>query len=172
MLPPQDLGLAASLTTLGDINRSTYRYVSAELLYRRAMAILQITLGPDHPSVARVLSNLASLRVDTQRYDEAAQLFQRALEISERAGQASSFQVAVILNNMAVCAIERGRYAAAEPYLQRAMRIREAVPPSDDPMMISLLETYAQVLRKTRRASLAKQVDVRVAFLRQGGSQK
>jgi len=166
------LALVASLTTLGDINRSTYRYVSAELLYRRAMAILQITLGPAHPSVARVLSNLASLRVDTQRYDEAAQLFQRALEISERAGQASSFQVAVILNNIAVCAIERGRFANAEPYLQRAIRIREAALPSEDPGMISLLETYALVLRKTRRASQAKQVEARIAFLSHGGPQK
>ena len=61
---------------------------------------------------------------------------------------------------------------AAEPYLLRSMRICEAALASDDPVMISLLETYAQVLRKTRRASQAKQADARIAFLRQDGSQK
>jgi hypothetical protein len=43
---------------------------------------------------------------------------------------------------------------------------------SDDPAMISLLETYALVLRNTRRAAKAKQVDVRIAFLKEGGLQK
>ena len=110
--------------------------------------------------------------MNTGRYDDAAKLFQRALAISERAGPAGSMQVAGILNNIAVCDIERGRFAAAEPYLLQSMRIREAALPSDDPVMISLLETYALVLHKTRRASEAKQVDARIAFLRQDGSQK
>jgi hypothetical protein len=72
---------------------------------------------------------------------------------------------------MAVCAIEQGRFALAEPYLLRAMSIREAAPAKDDPAMLSLLETYALVLRKTRRTSQAKQIDARISFLRQGGPQ-
>jgi Tfp pilus assembly protein PilF len=99
-------------------------------------------LGPTHPSVGRVLGNPGALRVNTGRYDEAAELFQRALAITERAGPAGSMQVAGILNNITVCDIERGRFGAGEPYLLRSMRIREAALPSDDPVMISLLETY------------------------------
>ena len=40
------------------------------------------------------------------------------------------------------------------------------------PVMISLLETYALVLRNTRRAAQAKQVDGRIASLRKIGFQK
>src|ERR1044071_8319804 len=80
--------------------------------------------------------------------DEADALFRRALAITEQAGPANSLQVAGILNNLAVCAIERGRFGAAEPYLLRSMRLREAALAHDDPLMISLLETYALVLRK------------------------
>ena len=161
-LPPQDLLLAASLNTLADIYRSTHRYVSAEPLYRRALAILETVLGPAHPWVGRGLANLGALRVDTQHYAEADALFKKALEISD----GDSLQVAGILNNMAVCAIERGKFAAAEPYLLRSMRIHAEALKSDDPTMISQLETYALVLRKTRRTSQAKQVYARIDFLR------
>jgi tetratricopeptide (TPR) repeat protein len=44
--------------------RAQGRYAEAEPPLKRALAIYEKTLGPDHPSVATGLNNLASLYED------------------------------------------------------------------------------------------------------------
>jgi tetratricopeptide (TPR) repeat protein len=53
-------------------------------LYKRALAIDEKALGPEHPAVAIRLSNLATLYNDQGRYAEAEPLYKRALAISEK----------------------------------------------------------------------------------------
>ena len=50
-----------SLDDLAGLRQDQGRYDEAESLYRRALAILEVRLGPDHPDVATSLSNLARL---------------------------------------------------------------------------------------------------------------
>ncbi len=54
------------------------RYPEAELLYRRALAIWEKTLGPEHPDVATSLENYAALLRKTGRDAEAARMETRA----------------------------------------------------------------------------------------------
>ena len=70
--------LALALAESGD-------YAGAGPLYRRALAIREITLGPDHPDVATVLNGLAVLLSSKGDYAEAEPLFRRALQIREKA---------------------------------------------------------------------------------------
>ena len=58
-------------------------YQAAEPLLRRALAINEQSLGPDHPEVATNLNNLARLLQDTNRRSEAEPLLRRALAIFE-----------------------------------------------------------------------------------------
>ena len=51
---------------------------------RRALAIDEKSLGPDHPDVARDLNNLAQLLQATNRLSEAEPLMRRALAIDEK----------------------------------------------------------------------------------------
>jgi hypothetical protein len=60
-------------------NRAEYR--EAEQLFRRALAIDEKSLGPDHPNVARDLSNLAGLLSASNRLAEAEPLSRRHLRI-------------------------------------------------------------------------------------------
>ena len=62
------------------------RYAEAEPLYKRALAIPEKALGPDHPSVGTSLNNLAGLYRAQGRYAEAEPLYKRALAIREGAG--------------------------------------------------------------------------------------
>jgi tetratricopeptide (TPR) repeat protein len=55
------------------------RYADAEPLYKRALAIREKTLGPDHPDVAQSLNNLALLYDQQGRYADAEPLYKRAL---------------------------------------------------------------------------------------------
>jgi hypothetical protein len=52
---------------------------------RRALAIKEKVLGPDHPDVAMALDNLAVLYKSAGKYAEAEPLYQSALAIFEAA---------------------------------------------------------------------------------------
>jgi tetratricopeptide (TPR) repeat protein len=53
------------------------KYSEAEPLHKRALAIREKALGPDHPDVAISLENLAVLYEQTGRTEEANKLRQR-----------------------------------------------------------------------------------------------
>ena len=63
------------------------RYAEAEPLYKRALAIREKALGPDHPDyflVAQSLNKLAAFYGHQGRYAEAEPLYKRALAIFEK----------------------------------------------------------------------------------------
>jgi tetratricopeptide (TPR) repeat protein len=73
----------------------------AEPLMRRALAIDEKSLGPEHPSVAISLNNLAQLLKDINRLSEAEPLMRRALAIDEKSLGHEHPSVARDLNNLA-----------------------------------------------------------------------
>jgi tetratricopeptide (TPR) repeat protein len=72
-----------NLNNLAKLLQTTNRLAEAEPLYRRALAIGEANLGPDHPDVAIHLNNLAELLRATNRLAEAEPLYRRALAIGE-----------------------------------------------------------------------------------------
>src|SRR5262245_66595533 len=71
-------------------------------LYKRALAIGEKVLGPNHPNVAGALSNLAALYVDQRRHADAEPLHKRALAIGEKVLGPNHPNVANDLNNLAL----------------------------------------------------------------------
>ena len=57
------------------------QYAAAEPFYRRALAIYEKTLGPDHPKVALSLNNLALLLSTQGDYISAVLVFDRSLKV-------------------------------------------------------------------------------------------
>jgi hypothetical protein len=53
-------------------------------LYRRALALKEKLLGPDHPDTALTLNNLAVLRNEHGNTAEAVALYRRAIAAFER----------------------------------------------------------------------------------------
>ena len=74
-----DVILAATLNNLAERYKEEGRYADAEPLYKRALAIREKALGPDHPDVAQSLNNLADLYTAQGRYTDAEPLYKRAL---------------------------------------------------------------------------------------------
>ena len=48
---PQDPRLATTLNNLGEVYRAQAKYAEGEPLYKRALAIREKALGPEHPDV-------------------------------------------------------------------------------------------------------------------------
>ena len=59
-------------------------YAKAEPLYRRALAICEKALGPEHPDTAVSLNNLAELYNAMGDYAKAEPLFQRAWRFAKK----------------------------------------------------------------------------------------
>jgi tetratricopeptide (TPR) repeat protein len=108
---------------LGLLLLSKARHKEAEPLIRRALAIDEVSFGPEHPHVARDLNNLAQLLQDTNRFDKAEPLIRRALAIHETSYGAEHPTVAIDLNNLARLLQDTNRLGEAEPLMQRHLCI-------------------------------------------------
>ena len=115
--------VAISLNNLALLYDTRGKYAEAEPLYKRALAIWEKSLGPDHPQVALGLNNLALLYVDQGKYAEAEPLCKRALAIDEKALGPDHPDVAIDLNSLAKLYRATDREAEAEKLEKRAAAI-------------------------------------------------
>ena len=112
-------------------------------MYEEMQQILEVNLGPGHPSVATTLNNLALLYHQMGDYEKALPLYQRALEISEKVLGPQHPSVAQTLNNIAELYRQMGDYEKALPLYQRALEIREKVLGPQHPSVATTLNNLA-----------------------------
>ena len=147
---------ARLLNELGVYSWSRAEYPTAEPLFRRALAIFEKALGPNHPETATSLNNLALLHDAQGRYPEAEPLHQRALAIREKALGLDHPQTATSLNNLAELYRAQGRYLEAEPLYRRALAIREKALGPDHPWTATSLNSLAELYRAQGRYAEAE----------------
>ena len=132
------------------------RYEAAEPLYRRALAIAEKAMGPEHPEVGILLNNLTELYLTQGRYEAAEPLIQRALVITEKALGPEHSDVGIHLNNLAELYRAQGRYEAAEPLYQRALAIVEKALGPEHPKVSTHLNNLAGLYHDQGRYEAAK----------------
>ncbi|MFQ5852100.1 MAG: tetratricopeptide repeat protein [Candidatus Binatia bacterium] len=120
----RDQRLAASLNNLAEAYRKQGKYVLAEPLYQKSVAIWEKTLGLNHPAVAVGLNNLALLYTAQGNYARAESLYQRSREIWEDVLGPDSLYLAINLENHASLLRRMNREAEAVKMETRAKAIR------------------------------------------------
>ena len=158
--------IAITLLNLGMMAQTAYtgpKQGEAGLLYRRAIAIQEKVLGPEHPDLATSLNNLAELSLIQWHYREAEALHKRALAIREKALGPDHPLTAASLTNLARLYSLTRRPEMAEPLLARAVAISEQALGPDHPdtafalrslaMTHAALGNHALALDLHRRAS-------------------
>jgi tetratricopeptide (TPR) repeat protein len=146
LINQQGFRFADAALLLSDVGFYLYkrgRYVEAEPLFDRALAIYERVLGPEHPDVANSLNNLTRLYRAQGRYVEAEPLCERALAIREKTWGSEHPDVVWSLNNLADLYRSQGRYAKAEPLYRRALAIREKALGSEHPDLATSLNNLA-----------------------------
>jgi tetratricopeptide (TPR) repeat protein len=143
------------------------RYVEAEPMHKRALAIKERALGPEHPDVALSLNNLANVYRDQGRYAEAEPMHKRALAIKERALGPDHPDVAYSLNNLGLIYLDQGRYAEAEPLYERALAIWERSVGPDHPLVALGLNNLALVYLDQGRYAEAQPICERALAIRE-----
>jgi tetratricopeptide (TPR) repeat protein len=137
---------ARLLGSLGAQCAKAGNYGAAEPLLRKALAVQEEVLGPEHPDTATSMNNLAWLLNAKGEYALAEPLYREALAIREKVEGPEHPDTAMSLNNLADLLRERGDYAAAEPLYRRALAIQEKVLGPEHPDTATSLNNLALLL--------------------------
>jgi len=98
---PQDSRLITSLDSLASVYEAQQKWVEAEPLYQRTLALQENLLGLEHPDVADNLNNLAIVYKAQGKYSEAEALYTRELAIWENVLGPEHLKVATTMENYA-----------------------------------------------------------------------
>jgi len=124
------------LNSIGSVLSDGGDLQSALDYYRRALAIKEKVLGPEHPELTTTLANLAQAlhrQNKTRNFQLETDYLNRALAIREKTSPASD-DVADILGELGVIESER-KLPEALVHLKRALEIRENALPADSPLI-------------------------------------
>ena len=125
-LEPEDgLWTARLLHNLAIVRQRAGEFAASEALQKRELALLERSLGADHPLVAEALNNLATLRLDLGSFAEAQALQLRALAMFEASLGPEHPNVAIALDNLANILHVLGAGDEADALAERALAIRE-----------------------------------------------
>jgi CHAT domain-containing protein len=136
--------------------REQGRYAEAEPRYKRALAIHERALDPEHQQVGSDLNGLAELYASQARYAEAEPLYKRALAIHEKALGPEHIDVGIDLNGLGGLYVAQSRYAEAEPLYKRALAINEKALGPEHPDVGSVLIGFATLNQGQRRYAEAE----------------
>lgn len=115
----------AMLDWLADFYVGQTRYVEAEVIYNRSLAIKEKILGTDHYDVAETLTGLGKLNGIKGNYEDAERLFKRELAIQEKARGPDHPSFASTLTSQAKLYEGLGKFLEAERLYRRALTIME-----------------------------------------------
>lgn len=138
------------------------RYIAAEALYNKALAIRVNILGPEHPVTAQSLNDLAFLLKLSGDFNRAEPFYRRALAIREKVLGPEHPDTAQTLNDLASLLEAKSDPKNAEPLFLRALAIREKVLGPEHPdtaqslnslaLLYAILHKYDQAEALYRRA--------------------
>jgi len=141
-------------------------YKKAELLYKRALALDEKSLGPKHPDVANRLDSLATIYRAQGEYARAEKAYSRALAIREELLGPRHPDVAQSLNNLAELCRIQGEHAQAELLYSRCQSIWEEALGPDHPDVAVALNNLGTLYRVQSKYSLAEPLLTRALEIR------
>jgi tetratricopeptide (TPR) repeat protein/tRNA A-37 threonylcarbamoyl transferase component Bud32 len=119
------LAEADLLDNLADVQVAAGRMDDALAGDRRALAIREEVLGPDHMLVAASLDNIATLLGDKGEYDEALHIYERTLELRKHALGPEHFDVSLTINGIGGIYMALGEDDEALRHFEQASRLIE-----------------------------------------------
>ena len=143
--------LGSALKTLADRYNSVGRHSDATAMARRAVAVLDTALGPEHPTTAMAVHSLGQALGSAGEYDEAAEHLARSLRTFEaHLGPAHPFTLSM-RGNYGVFLLNSENPAAAEPVLRLLAEDLAKVPGPPTRVQGNTLQNLAVALLRQGR---------------------
>jgi tetratricopeptide (TPR) repeat protein/predicted Ser/Thr protein kinase len=133
------------LKNLAMVDATSGAFAEALASHEQALALIEQTLGADHPDVAASLNSLAVIRFGMGAYAEARALHERALAIRERSLGPDHPDLAGTLANLANVHLATGDDATARQLYLQALAIQERVLGPEHPDVAGTLGNLAAV---------------------------
>ena len=159
--------MAVALQDLADAMSGLGGAGAAGDLYRRALAVAERVLGPDHDRIGTLLNNYALNLLNVRDADRAAVTLERALAIEELNHPSDSRQVAYPLANLALARLAQRRIPEARALIDRGLRIDQIRVGSDDASAALDLLISGDVARAEGRLGAAHELKQRGISLQQ-----
>ena len=135
-------GIIQILGYLATLNSARADYDEAETLLLRALSLADRFLPAGHAAIGSLLNNLARLYFKRGDHEKADRMLVRLLQIKQTLGTEHP-EVAGVLASIAALRSALGKHDVAEQLWRRVLAIREKSLPSNDPALISTLNSLA-----------------------------
>ena len=158
------------LSEVGGYLRLRAQFNEARTAFERALAIAEVTYGPNHPAVATEVNNLGCVLRDLGELAAARAAFERALASAEATYGPSHPTVANCVNNLGSVLRALGELAAARAAFERALASAEATYGPSHPSVAIRVNNLGSVLQDlgelaAARAAYERAVQIFQTFL-------
>jgi tetratricopeptide (TPR) repeat protein len=159
------LETALAYTNAGEAHRSTGDFDGALPLYRKAHALYEQFLGPNHPRVATVLAQEGLVATNAGKLSTAEQSLLRATTILKQNCPDCLLELAVAENNLGLLRLKQKRYREAGEILAEAVELREKASPRPTQDLATSLQTLALARKFEHRDEDAARLNSRAAAI-------
>ncbi|NJN07791.1 MAG: CHAT domain-containing protein [Richelia sp. RM1_1_1] len=159
--------LAYALGHLGGLYQARENYSKAETVYLRAIAILEKSLGREHPDLAGSLDSLGVLYEKQGNYSKAEAVYLRSFTIREKKFGREHLDVASSYNNLASFNQLRGNYSSSESFYLKSLAIREKLLGKNHPYVASSLGGLADLYREQGNYTSSESLHLRALAIRE-----
>jgi tetratricopeptide (TPR) repeat protein len=142
LLGENEYPTVASSNNLALLYAHTERYIEAEYLFKKTLAILEQQFNY-LPNVATLLNNLGWLYYVQARYEEAEPLFLKSLAIKENTLEKNHPDIARTLNLLAAVYYYQRKYGEANSLYLKSLAIWEATVGKNHPDVARVLNSVA-----------------------------
>ena len=148
-----DSDVARDLKVLGALYHVAGRFIDADDCYRQALAIVEVSYGPDHVEVATICADLAALRSDHGDYDIAEALGRRSLRILQAVLGPEDTEVGRTMLNLAAALAGQDKLAEASAFADCARAILSDRLPDAHPYVLAARQAVNNLQEPTRYAA-------------------
>jgi len=146
-LPPESPAYGVSLSNLGMVHRFRRDYEKALPALEKALAVLRVAWGQEHPSFPRVLENLADTYEAAGRPAAAQRCLSEVAEVIRDSRGEKSLEFADALDNLARLNRSQGSHPEALRQAIHAMEIRRDLLGENSPQFASSLNNIAMLYK-------------------------
>ncbi|HEY5922372.1 MAG TPA: serine/threonine-protein kinase [Kofleriaceae bacterium] len=151
---PRSIHLAGPLNLLA-LTVEGEQPAKAAAIYKRALAIIEETVSPNHPRCGAILGNLAGIEFGEGRFQESIALNKRAIAVTEAGFGADSPELGQSLNGLAQPLWALGRFDEAFELIDRARVLWEKKLGNEHPYIAIALANLGGLRREQKRCTEA-----------------
>ena len=143
-----ELRQVAESLVLADLTYRKGKIADAEPMYEKALAMLLRTYAEEHPDVDACLLRLGDIYVAREKFAQAVSTYSRLHSLRARINGVHHIETIAISFKIAKSQEKLTRYDEAAATYEEAIALGEQWLPAGHPLVGSMMESYAILLRK------------------------